>query len=99
MTIYNGIWTVVDDTYYEELYDLGYSSYATKKDYAQAVEHLSKVVEHDRDYKDGHAVYYLAQAYRMYGDLNAARPYYQYVIDNYPNTERATTAKKYVNAE
>ena len=48
-------------------------------------------------YKDGSAVYYLAQAYRKNGDIEAAKPYYQYIIDNYPDTQMANTSKNYVN--
>jgi len=47
-------------------------------------------------YKNGSAAYYLAQAYRRSGDIESARPYYQYVVDNYPGTRLANTAKNYV---
>lgn len=32
-------------------------------------------------------------------DLKSAKPYYQYVIENYPDTERARTSQNYVDAQ
>ena len=49
-------------------------------------------------YNTGNAAYYLAQAYNRGGDLESAIPYYQYIIDNYPGTEKEKTARNYVNA-
>ena len=51
------------------------------------------------DFQDGSAAYYLAQSYRKNGDLKSAKPYYQYVIENYPDTERARTSQNYVDAQ
>ena len=83
---------------YTQLYSTGYSCYSQMK-YAEAVENLQRVVDYDIGYRDGYAAYYLAQSYRKNGDLVSAKPYYQYVIDNYPGTERAATARLYVNAD
>ena len=54
--------------------------------------------EADPAYNNGNAAYYLAQAYNRGGDLESAIPYYQYIVDNYPNTEKAATARNYINA-
>lgn len=97
-TIYDTVWAAVADTYFGQLYTEGYNSY-TAGDYAAAVLSLQKVVDQDMDYKDGNATYYLAQAYNRSGDMESARPYYQYIVDNYPNTEKATTARNYLNAQ
>lgn len=97
LVIYNDLWGQVSEKYYTELYNVGYSSYANG-DYAVAIENLLRVVTRDPAFRDGNATYYLAQAYRKSGDVEAAKPYYQYIIDNYPGTEKATTAKNYVNA-
>ena len=43
--------------------------------------------------------YYLAQSFRKSGDLASAKQYYQYVVDNYPGTEKARTSKNYINQE
>lgn len=96
-TIYTNLWTTVSVKYYEDLYKAGYSSYSSQN-YADAIEKLLRVVTYDQAYKNGNATYYLAQSYRKSGNIEAARPYYQYIIDNYPGTEKATTAKNYVNA-
>ena len=95
---YNAVWDDIKDKYYPQLYSAGYSDYSKGK-YKDAIKKLLRVVEYDKAYRDGYATYYLAQAYRQNGDLKSAKPYYQYVIDNYPNTERAATARNYVNAE
>ena len=33
------------------------------------------------------------------GDLASAKPYYQYVVDNYAGTEKARTSKNYLAQE
>lgn len=96
--IYTDLNAVVQEKYLAELYREGYSFYQ-KGRYEDAVKNLKKVVDEQEDYNDGSAAYYLAQAYRRGGDLESAKPYYQYVIDNHPNTERARTSMNYVNAQ
>ena len=96
--IHTTLWQQMTVSYYIQLYDIGYASYSAKN-FADAVEKLQRVVNYDIAYKDGYAAYYLAQSYRKNGDMVSAKLYYQYVIDNYPNTERAATARNYVNAE
>jgi TolA-binding protein len=95
--IYSTLWDEVRDVYYEKVYQKGYDSYASGH-YQDAVEMLLRVVEYDKSYKTGNAAYYLAQAYNRGGDMEAAIPYYQYILDNFPNTEKAATAKNYINA-
>ena len=53
----------------------------------------------DEAYRDGSAAYYLAQSFRKSGDLTSAKPYYQYVVDNYAGTEKARTSKNYLAQE
>ncbi|MCI7106977.1 MAG: tetratricopeptide repeat protein [Lachnospiraceae bacterium] len=96
--IYTDLNGVVQEKYLAELYREGYSFYQNGK-YEDAIKNLKKVVKEQEDYNDGSAAYYLAQAYRRNGDLESAKPYYQYVIDNHPNTERARTSQNYVNAQ
>lgn len=92
------VWDAIAPTYYAGLYAEGYTAFAETK-YDVAIELLVKVVAYDEGYKDGYAAYYLAQAYNKNGDMESARPYYQFVIDNYPGTERARTSKNYLEAE
>ena len=74
----------------------GYNSYVAEH-FEEAIDKLLRVVNKDMSYKEGSAAYYLAQSYRKSGDIESARPYYQYVIDNYPGTQQANTSKNYVN--
>lgn len=92
------LWTAIADEYYQTLYDRGYASYQ-EKNYVDSILKLQEVVNHNLDFNEGYGAYYLAQSYRKSGDLESARQYYQYVIDHYPNTKRAETSQKYVNAE
>ncbi len=92
------LWTEIADEYYQTLYTTGYTSYKDQN-YTDAVAKLQIVVSYNIDYEAGYGAYYLAQSYRKSGDLESARQYYQFVIDKYPDTERARTARKYVNTE
>jgi TolA-binding protein len=94
--IYNSLNAVVQEQNFVKLYQQGYQAYQSSN-YEEAIEALQVVVDGNENYGDGYAAYYLAQAYRKNGDLESAKPYYQYIIDNYPNTQRAGTAKAYVN--
>ena len=81
----------------KSLYTKGYRYYGSGN-WEKAIETLLKVVENDKNYENGSAVYYLAQSYRRNNDLDSAKEYYQYVIDNYPGTQKAKTAENYINA-
>jgi tetratricopeptide (TPR) repeat protein len=94
--IYSEIETVVNEQYLSTLFEEGYQAYSGG-DYETAITDLVAVVEVEENYRDGYAAYYLAQSYRRNGDLESAVPYYQYVVENYPGTERARTASSYVN--
>lgn len=96
--IYNSMEEDVDEEYMKELYNQGYKAYNQRK-YEEAIEAFKAVVEKEEDYEDGNAAYYLAQSYRANDDLESAQPYYQYIIENHPNTSRAATAKNYVDSE
>lgn len=96
--VYDAIWPAVSESYYGKLYSDGYNSYAAGN-YEEAIEFLLPVATYDISYRDGNAAYYLAQAYNRSGDMESAKPYYQYIVDNYPNTEKAITAKNYLEAE
>ena len=94
---YNSLKEQIHDGYLKKLYSTGYKYYGSGN-WDKAIETLLKVVENDKDYNNGAAVYYLAQSYRRNNDLKSAKEYYQYVIDNFPGTQKAKTAEKYVNA-
>ena len=96
LELYNNLTAAVMEKYYATLYEAGYKNYVAEK-FPEAIEYLLKVVNKDMGYKNGGAAYYLAQAYRRSGDIESAKPYYQYVVDNYPGTRLANTAKNYIN--
>lgn len=94
-SIYDTMSADVSQKYLKELYTTGYQQYSSG-DYENAILNLKKVADEDMTFENGNAVYYLAQAYRKSGDAVSAAPFYQYIVENYPNTERAKTAKNYV---
>ena len=98
VNIYNTLSASVMEKYHMELFQIGYNNYSSGN-YAGAIENLAKVVAVNPAFKDGYASYYLAQSYRKNGDITSAQPHYKYVIDNYPKTERARTAKNYIVEE
>lgn len=95
-TIYDTINQQISSAYVSSLYDEGKKAY-NKGDYATATQDLQKVVDSDATYQNGDAVYFLAQAYRKNGDTANAQKYYQMMVTNYPNTNRANSSQTYLN--
>lgn len=95
---YNTINDSVSATYFEDLYNEAYGYY-TAYDYENAAKSFQKIVDQDESYRDGSAAYYLAQSYRKLEKMDDAKKYYQYILDNYPGTEKANTAANYVDAQ
>ena len=93
--VYNPIWTQLSVNYYNALYYEGYNS-LNAGNFPEAIDKLLRVVKHDPAFSNGDATYYLAQAYHKSGDMDSAKFYYQYIVDNYPGTQKANTAKKYI---
>ena len=97
-SVYETINAQVNADYLESLYNQGYSDYNSQK-FEEAATSLQKVVDMEETYKDGYALYYLAQAYRKTNDLETAKIYYQKIVELYPGTERAANAQNYLNIE
>ena len=97
-SIYKDLNDEVRSQYLDKLYQDRYGYYQRGK-YEDAITDLQKIVDEEEDFQDGSAAYYLAQSYRKNGDLDSAKPYYQYVIDKHPGTERARTSQNYVDAQ
>ena len=97
-SIYKDLNDEVRSQYLDKLYQEGYGYYQRGK-YEDAITDLQKIVDEEEDFQDGSAAYYLAQSYRKNGDLDSAKPYYQYVVDNYAGTEKARTSKNYLAQE
>ncbi|MGN0169552.1 MAG: tetratricopeptide repeat protein [Lachnospiraceae bacterium] len=64
--------------------------------YEDAIEIFEKILKADEEYSDGDAMYYCAQAYRLNGDNQKASMLYQKIVDKYPDTYKATNARKYL---
>ncbi len=96
LELYTTMMTSINDRFIRELFNDGYAAYNTG-DYDTAIEDLLAVVTQDENYSDGYAAYYLAQAYRRNDDLDSAQPYYRFVVENYPGTDRAKTAQNYLD--
>ena len=95
---YDSLNSSIADSYKEALYNQAYSSYSSN-DYQSAIPVFQKLVGIDESYRDGSAAYYLAQSFRKAGDLASAVPYYQYVIDNFPGTEKARTSQNHISQQ
>lgn len=95
---YETLNNTIAQQYQDTLYNDAYSAYS-HGDYETAIANFVKLTGLNQAYRDGSASYYLAQSYRKSGDDASAIPYYQYVIDNFPDTERARTAKNYINQQ
>lgn len=88
-TLYDTIFAEVGVTAVRELYQTGYAAYQ-QGDYAAAIADLAKCYELDGT--QGDALYFLARAYHRSGDTENAKLYYQKVIEEFPNTKKATDA-------
>lgn len=76
------------------LYNSGYAAYDSG-DYAAAIKDLGMC--YSLDHTHGDALYFLARAYHRSGDNENAKIYYQKVVDELPNTKRATDAAGFLN--
>lgn len=88
-TLYSSVFSEVGVTAVRDLYKTGYDAYE-KGDYATAIEDLGKCYELDNT--QGDALYFLARSYHKSGDTENAKTYYQKVVDEFPNTKKATDA-------
>ena len=93
--VYDTLQASVEASYIAARYKEGYDLY-NASDFENAAIALQEVADSDIDYEAGMCAYYLAQSYRRSGQTDLATTYYQYIIDNYPGTQRAKTAKNYV---
>lgn len=88
-TLYSSVFSEVGVTAVNDLYKTGYAAYE-KGDYDTAIADLGKCYELDNT--QGDALYFLARSYHKSGDTENAKIYYQKVIEEFPNTRKATDA-------
>ena len=89
-TLYSSVFSEVGVTAVNYLYKTGYAAYE-KGDYDTAIADLGKCYELDNT--QGDALYFLARSYHKSGDTENAKIYYQKVIEEFPNTRKATDAE------
>lgn len=89
-TLYSSVFGEVGVTAVNDLYKTGYAAYE-KGDYDTAIADLGKCYELDNT--QGDALYFLARSYHKSGDTENAKIYYQKVIEEFPNTRKATDAE------
>ena len=89
-TLYSSVFSEVGVTAVNDLYKTGYAAYE-KGDYDTAIADLGKCYEMDNT--QGDALYFLARSYHKSGDTENAKIYYQKVIEEFPNTRKATDAE------
>lgn len=91
--LYDSLFAQVGAEAVAELYRTGHAAYQAR-DYAAAVEALEKC--YNLDNTQGDALYFLARSCHGAGDTEKATTYYQKVIDEYPNTKKATDSARYL---
>lgn len=91
--VYRSLLEAVGPSVAKTYYDDGMASYRQEV-YADAVQNLEKAYIYDSENVD--VVYNLANAYYRSGDFENAAVYYQLVIDNFPDTERARRSADYL---
>lgn len=92
---YNDINAQVNADYLSAAYEEASKAYRNG-DYENAIANYEKIMELDEDYEDGTAMYNLAQSYRRNGDDASAATYFRKIVTLYPNTERASTAQRFL---
>lgn len=91
--VYQSLLEAVGPSVAQGYYEDGMAAYRQEV-YADAIQNLEKAYIYDAGNID--VVYNLANAYYRNGDYENAAVYYQEVIDNFPNTERANRSADYM---
>lgn len=74
-------------------YNRGYESYKADK-YEEAIPDLERAYRYDET--NSEALFYLGNSYRRNNEEDKAKEIYAQVIDNFPDTERASKAETYL---
>ncbi len=77
----------------EDYYDAGHDLYGDGK-YNEAIKELEKALIYDP--KDVNAIYFIGRSYHKLGDKENATLYYNIVLTEYPDSNRADNAKDYL---
>ena len=88
--LYDTLMALVGTDLAASYYSTGYDAYKAK-DYETAIANLSKAYQYDNT--NVNTLYYLGNSYYSNGDLDNAKAIYDAVIDNFPDTQSATSAQ------
>ena len=88
--IYTAIKSEIYDEVVNSLYDKGHNQY-TSGNYEEALTTLKKAYSYDS--KNVDVIYFMARSFDKTGNKEKAKKYYQHIIDNYPDNNRASEAK------
>ena len=94
------LYETMTGTVYEKacrtLYNNGRSDLRSGR-YDDAIDKLGQVVKMIEDYRNGDAMYCLAESYEKKGDLDNAKKTYEKVVELVPNTYRARNAQRFID--
>lgn len=93
--LYDVMYDDIVESAVSSLYASGYAAYQSG-DYETAITNLAKCYELDTT--QGDALYFLARSYHKSGDTENAKVYYQKVVDEFPNTQKATDSQSFLNS-
>lgn len=91
--LYDSLFAEVGAEAVAELYRTGYAAYQARE-YETALEALEKC--YNLDNTQGDALYFLARSCHGAGETEKAITYYQKVIEEYPNTRKATDSARFL---
>ena len=92
-TLYNDLMGLVGSQLASYYYNLGYESYRQDK-YEEAIPNLERAYRYDET--NSEALFYLGNSYRRNSEEDKAKEVYAQIIDNFPNTDRASKAETYL---
>lgn len=92
-TLYNDLMGLVGSQLASYYYNLGYESYRQDK-YEEAIPNLERAYRYDET--NSEALFYLGNSYRRNNEEDKAKEVYAQIIDNFPNTDRASKAETYL---
>lgn len=93
--VYDEISGAVNEQRLRVGYDTATRSYWAK-DYAAAIPYFEYVLGIDESYRDGSALFYMAESCRLTGDVEKAATYYTKVTELFPNSNWARQSAKYL---
>ena len=93
IALYNTLLSLAGPQLAQKFYDSGYEAYSSG-DYEVAIEDLSRAYQYDAS--NGEALYYLAQSYNHSGDEIHAVQMYRKVMEEFPDTEKASKSAGYL---